>query len=465
MFARIYTNLNKFLKLSFKESALESRFQDEFKHDNLQQNKTAIAIALVAFIVYLPVSYVVTPDSFYNDLITIMVIPVPISIAYLFIIEKEFFKKNAFSLLFIYILAVNLPPIICFNITEYYQHVYVDNFIIPIIFAFVMLGVPFVISFISVSILLVLMALSLIVSEIGFVSMMHPLSIICMSFLLGAISGYLMEKSYRKNYMSKYELEDMNLKIIQEEQKSIKKEKIFQHKSRLAQMGEMIGMIAHQWRQPLNAISSSLILIKLKKDNCNLCACNDDIEECFKYIDKQHKMVDEYVEFLSTTIDNFRNFYKPDKDKELLTLTTPIKKTLQIVEMSMNMNDIEIDTDFENDDEILLYQNEMMQVILNILKNSEENFLEKEIKNPKIEINTKLEEGMYVIAICDNGGGIPENVMPYIFDPYFSTKGEKNGTGIGLYMSKIIIEEHHNGEFYAENIKEGVCFYIKIKAE
>ncbi len=465
MFAQVYTYLNQFLKLSFKESSLEERFQDEFKHDNIQQNKTAIAIALIAFIVYLPVSYVVTPDSFYNDLITILIIPVPLSIVYLFIIKKEFFKKNAYSLLFIYILAVNLPPIICFNITEYYQHVYVDNFIIPIIFAFVMLGVPFVISFISVSILLVLMALSLIISEIGLVSMMHPLSIICMSFLLGAISGYLMEKSYRKNYMSKYELEDMNLKIMQEEQKNIRKEKIFHHKSRLAQMGEMIGMIAHQWRQPLNAISSALILIKLKKDNCNLCSGNNDIDDCFKYIDKQHKMVDEYVEFLSTTIDNFRNFYKPDKDKELLSLTTPIKKTLQIVEMSMNMNDIDIKTVFHTDDEILLYQNEMMQVILNILKNSEENFLEKDIKNAKIEISTKVEEGMYVIAICDNGGGIPEDVLPYIFDPYFSTKGEKNGTGIGLYMSKIIIEEHHDGDFYAENIKDGVCFYIKIKAD
>ena len=97
MFARVYTNLNKFLKLSFKESALESRFQDEFKEDNLQQNKAAIAIALVAFIVYLPVSYVVTPDSFYNDLITIMVIPVPLSIAYLFIIEKEVFKMPLYQ--------------------------------------------------------------------------------------------------------------------------------------------------------------------------------------------------------------------------------------------------------------------------------------------------------------------------------------------------------------------------------
>jgi nitrogen fixation/metabolism regulation signal transduction histidine kinase len=110
----------------------------------------------------------------------------------------------------------------------------------------------------------------------------------------------------------------------------------------------------------------------------------------------------------------------------------------------------------------MIYQNEVMQVILNILKNSEDNFLEKNIKNKNISISTYKKENEYIISICDNGGGIENEILPNIFNPYYSTKIEKNGTGLGLYMSKIIIEEHNSGLLNVNNLNDGVCFDIVL---
>ena len=241
------------------------------------------------------------------------------------------------------------------------------------------------------------------------------------------------------------------------------KDKQLQQQSRLAQMGEMISMIAHQWRQPLGAINSSVIAIesKLSIGRYDLDD-KDDREKFFKFLHKKHKSIIEYVEGLSETIDDFRNFFKPDKNRDLVCIDDPIKKALKIVNVSMSSKGISIEKSFDNGDKIELYQNEVMQVILNILKNAEDNFIEKSIENPTIMIETLKEKNTHIIKISDNGGGIPENILPNIFDPYFSTKDEKNGTGLGLYMSKTVIEEHHNGELKVSNIDNGVCFEIKF---
>jgi signal transduction histidine kinase len=138
---------------------------------------------------------------------------------------------------------------------------------------------------------------------------------------------------------------------------------------------------------------------------------------------------------------------------------------LYIVEDTLQARNIKILSVIENDDKVLMYQNEMMQVILNIIKNAEDNFLENRVQNPQIFIITKKKEGKFVISISDNGGGITPDVLPKIFDPYFSTKDEKNGTGLGLYMSKIMVEEHNNGKLSVENIADGVCFSIELSAE
>lgn len=243
------------------------------------------------------------------------------------------------------------------------------------------------------------------------------------------------------------------------------KEKLLQEQTRLAQMGEMINMIAHQWRQPLGAINSALFVIdaKLKMNKFNLSK-EKDKKEFLKLLNNKQKNIYEYVQFLSTTIDDFRNFFKQDKQKQNLPLNSSIKKALHIINSSLKNKNIEIIQNYQINPNISIYQNEMIQVILNILKNSEDSFLEKDIQDRKITITTKKKDLDYlVISICDNAGGIDENILNKIFDPYFSTKLEKNGTGLGLYISKMIVQKHHNGKLNAYNHKDGVCFKIILK--
>ncbi len=248
-------------------------------------------------------------------------------------------------------------------------------------------------------------------------------------------------------------------KQLRKEQKR-RDEQLLQQ-SRLAQMGEMISMIAHQWRQPLGSIGSAIISMKLQLKNRKIDFSNQsEKEEYLKLTDTRYNEIGKYIQYLSTTIDDFRDFFKPDKEKESTPITTPIKKALQIISTAMKNRHIKIITNYQIDDNIIIYQNELMQVILNILKNSEDNFIDKNIKNPEIIISTRKEKENYIILILDNGGGIKPEIIPHIFDPYFSTKNRKNGTGLGLYMSKIIIEEHNNGKLSVENRDKGIEFKI-----
>jgi len=260
--------------------------------------------------------------------------------------------------------------------------------------------------------------------------------------------------------------ESFKRQVEEEVLKNRQKDKQLLHQARLAQMGEMISMIAHQWRQPLAAINNRVnsIDIKLHLNSYNL----DDIqerEEFIRYMIDGHQHIIEYVSTLSETIDDFRTFFKPNKDKEFISIITPIERALSIVEVKMSNNNIDIIKDYQIDKNINIYSNEMMQVVLNILKNAEDNFDEKEIEDKKIIIITKESEEFYIIEIKDNGGGISKDILDKIFDPYFTTKDSKNGTGLGLYMSKTIIEEHNGGVLSVENIDNGVSFKIKLKKE
>jgi len=242
------------------------------------------------------------------------------------------------------------------------------------------------------------------------------------------------------------------------------KDKLLLQQHRMAAMGEMLSMISHQWKQPLGAINSAVmgINIKIAGGKFNL---SDPFEQkkFLDYLKRKHDSILEYVQYLSDTTDDFRNFFNPNKNKTLTPLTQPIKNTLKIVQNSLEGKGIQIIHEFKADTPVMMYENEIMQVILNILKNSEDNFLEKKIRNPKIIIATLLREQQCVIRICDNGGGIPTAIAKKIFEPYFSTKDEKVGTGLGLYMSKIIMEEHHNGSLSMRNKNEGVCFELIFK--
>ncbi len=237
--------------------------------------------------------------------------------------------------------------------------------------------------------------------------------------------------------------------IKKEVEKNRQKDQHLMQQSRLAQMGEMISMIAHQWRQPLAAIGSTSAGINLKAKLNKL-----DNETAMKLSNK----ISTYSQHLSSTIDDFREFFKSNKEKRDTTYDELIKSVLNIVEESIINKNIKLVTSLHCTNQINTYPNELKQVILNLLKNAEDILLEKNIKNPQITIQTQ--DG--ILKISDNGRGIPEEIFDKIFDPYFSTKKKKDGTGLGLYMSKIIIEEHCGGILSVLNDKDGAVFSIKL---
>ena len=253
---------------------------------------------------------------------------------------------------------------------------------------------------------------------------------------------------------------DMTLENQLVAQRKDQESKLLQH-SKLAQMGEMISMIAHQWRQPLGAISSTAVNLKLELEKFDLTS-NDGIKDATLYFQDKLNDIEGFVENLTTTIDDFRNFYKPDKKAELLHIDNSIQKALKIVENSLITDNIILKKTYTANKEVCLFDNEVVQVLLNILKNAQDNFRVKKMSNKTLSIKTYNTNKGINLEIWDNGGGIEEETLGNIFDPYFSTKHEKNGTGLGLYMSKMIIEEHHNGVLSAKNIDDGVCFTIEF---
>ncbi len=245
-------------------------------------------------------------------------------------------------------------------------------------------------------------------------------------------------------------------------EQAIQKEYLLQH-SRMAQMGELISMIAHQWKQPLSVISSisAELQIDLALNTYDLIQ-NEAQQKCQDGFNENLKKIEGMVGNLVTVMDDFRNFYNPNKKSDQAFLSAPALKALLITRGSLESNSIVIEEHYNSEDLVSIFENEMIQVILNILKNSQDNFNEKGTLNPKIVITTTSSENAVTLEICDNGGGIPDEIMTKIFDPYFSTKAEVSGTGLGLHMSKMIVESHHHGKLYAQNRGDGVCFGIEI---
>jgi signal transduction histidine kinase len=149
---------------------------------------------------------------------------------------------------------------------------------------------------------------------------------------------------------------------------------------------------------------------------------------------------------------------------EQVAVTEPLERALLLLSHSLEEKGIRVAKTYATEEKIKVVSNEIMQVILNILKNSEYNFKEKGVENPRIDVRTEKEGNRVKIVLCDNGGGIPEHIMGHIFDPYYTTKDEINGTGLGLYMSKMMIEEHHGGALLVSNTEEGVCFTLLFPA-
>jgi signal transduction histidine kinase len=257
---------------------------------------------------------------------------------------------------------------------------------------------------------------------------------------------------------SQYELEKVNIslesRVVQEVEKRREQELKLLQQSRLAQMGEMMSMIAHQWRQPLAAIASTAASLQLK-----MTLGKYDQELFSKNIAK----ISQFSQHLSVTIDDFRNFFKSNKKQEYFHLSEVTQGALNIIGTSLKNRNIEVISSYEESRKIYSYFNELKQVALNLLKNAEDILILKKIENPKIWIRIMQDDTGIVLEVEDNAGGIDPEILPKIFDPYFTTKEQFDGTGLGLYMSRTIVEEHCGGNIYVKNGVQGAIFSVVLK--
>ena len=266
-----------------------------------------------------------------------------------------------------------------------------------------------------------------------------------------------LELSNKELKLKTSQLENLNdtldIRIKEEINNRKKQEQLLIQQSKLAEMGEMISMIAHQWKQPLSALGTIIQNIHLRHSLGKL-----DKE----YLEKQRVLSNALTEKMSTTIHDFRNFFKPNKEKKSFSIKDAINQTIFLIDDSFKSHNIKIVNQISDDIEINGFKSELSQVLLNILTNSKDAFLEKKIEDPQIKIQTKQIQTHIKILISDNAGGISNSIIHKIFEPYFTTKDSYNGTGLGLYMSKIIVEENMLGQLSVKNTKDGVQFIIYI---
>lgn len=271
-------------------------------------------------------------------------------------------------------------------------------------------------------------------------------------------SNRKLKKEILLRHDAEKKLEELNKtleeKIEHELNKNKKQQTIMFQQSRLAQMGEIISMIAHQWRQPLNNISAmnQTIVLKYKRNKL------DD-----NTVDKFKKDTLQQVKYMSNTIDDFRNFFKPRKNKNLFCLFNTINNSINLLKPILIQENIISEIECDNKIQLNGYENELGQVILNIINNAKD-ALEHTLKSEKwIKVSIKTKEKDVIISINDNAGGINDDIMENVFDPYFSTKLDRNGTGLGLYMAKVIIEEHMKGQIKIKNNEFGLLVSITLK--
>lgn len=262
-------------------------------------------------------------------------------------------------------------------------------------------------------------------------------------------------------FKSRAKLKEMNRELeqrVQEEiEKNRQKEQLLFQQSKNAALGELVSLIAHQWRQPLNAVG--IIMQSAYYDYKRGELTEEDMEHC-------NKKGMELIYSMSKTIDAFRNFFLPNKEKELFRVETAIDSSIELVEAPFAEISIKIEKRYEGKHDIFGYKNDFEQTILNLLLNARDAIVGNDVKEGVITITVRSEGEQLYIEVADNGGGIADNLIDKIFDPYISTKHQSQGVGIGLYMAKQIIEKHHNGEILATNNEQnGATFTIRLLLE
>jgi signal transduction histidine kinase len=250
------------------------------------------------------------------------------------------------------------------------------------------------------------------------------------------------------------EFDNLNNELFLSNKQKEEQANMLLHQSKLAIMGEMISMIAHQWKQPLAGQRAMIGGIQFKK---KLGKLNDD------FLDENLNSIDDLCVHMAKTIDDFADFFKPNKEKRKTNIKNAIEDCISLTSGVFKKNGINIDIlcDNTSDLELTIYDREFKQVVINILNNAKDALVENKIEDKKILVDISKTYTKVIISIADNAGGIPAFALPKLFEPYFSTKS-KNGTGLGLYMSKIIIDDHLSGKLSAFNSDPGAVFKIEL---
>jgi len=256
-----------------------------------------------------------------------------------------------------------------------------------------------------------------------------------------------------RQYVIKKLNKELKIKIKKELKKSRDKDKMIFQQSKLVSMGEMIENISHQWRQPLSQINSAVLILddEIYREKIQ----NNTIQEKLNEIESM-------TEYMSHTIDDFKNFYKNDKVKQDFYIKESVENVIYLIRASLKYNNIELEMNLDKDIKINGLKNEFEQAILVILNNAKDVLIFKKIKYPQIKIELKTINELIGLTISDNAGGVKEDIIDKIFEPYFTTKHKSQGTGLGLYLSKMILEDSMNAKFYVKNNQEGACFIVEF---
>ena len=266
-----------------------------------------------------------------------------------------------------------------------------------------------------------------------------------------------LEQEIAERQKAQDELQLLNSSLAERIESAIaelrQKDNLLIHQSRLAAMGELLNSIAHQWRQPLNNIAAYVQ---------NIQYLNKAGELTQEEIDQDIKAVMDILFYMSHTIDDFRSFFVKDRSKREFVLLEIVEKTLNLSKSALDDKNIKVSVEAAADVRAIGYPNEYAQTLMNILYNARDALLAQQTAEPEITITIWQEADCSVLTVQDNAGGIPPHVLPHIFEPYFTTKGPSQGTGIGLYMAKTMIEHNMGGRLTAGNIDNGAEFRIEL---
>jgi len=264
-------------------------------------------------------------------------------------------------------------------------------------------------------------------------------------------NNLLLQEISNKNAQLEQYNNHMQQLVKEEIKKNLEKQKMLELQTRYSQMGEIIGMITHQWKQPLNAISMMTNVLKLKQKNgaINTKLLNEKLDDILMQ-----------VGYMSQTVNDFQHFFNPIKDTIYFNAYDSIQSVLELVKSEYFHQNIDVVLSGDKTLTVAGLPNELNQVVLSLLKNSKDEFIKKPHKHMKIDINIAQIDDKAIITVTDNAGGIPKEIIDTIFDIYITTK--KDGSGLGLNISKNMIEDHMNGKLSVSNTSDGAKFTIEL---